>query len=102
MTRPASEPAASSLDDLIRALARSDGDREALVDLVHGDGVPLSYAGLVDRVDALAYRLRASGVGPEQPVAVLLERSLDTVVAMLAVLAAGGAYCPLDVTAPDA
>ncbi len=100
VTRPATaEPAIS---DLIRTQARSGGDRDALVDLVDGARMPLSYAGLVDRVDALAYRLRANGVGPEQPVAVLLDRSLDTVVAMLAVLAAGGAYCPLDVTAPDA
>jgi amino acid adenylation domain-containing protein len=34
-------------------------------------------------------------------VAVLLDRSTDTVVAMLAAMAAGGAYCPLDLTAPD-
>jgi len=104
MTRSATAaPDASSyVNELIRGWARSDGDRDALVDLVDGAGMPISYAKLVDQVDALAYQLRASGVGPEQPVAVLLNRSHDTVVAMLAVLAAGGAYCPLDVTAPDA
>ncbi|HEX6501165.1 MAG TPA: amino acid adenylation domain-containing protein [Micromonosporaceae bacterium] len=94
--------AAPFLYDLIRAQARSNGDSSALVDLVDGSGVPLTYAGLVDRVDALADHLRTQGVGPEQPVAVLLERSMDTVVAMLAVLAAGGVYCPVDITAPDA
>ncbi len=104
MTWPATtEPAAWSVEDLVRSQARADGDRVALIDL---DGTAaarsLSYAELVERVDALAHRLRASGAGPEQPVAVLLERSLDTVVAMLAVLAAGGAYCPLDVSAPEA
>jgi amino acid adenylation domain-containing protein len=95
------DAAAPFLYDLIRARARLNGDSHALVDLVDGSGM-LSYAGLVDRVDGLAHRLRARGVGPEQPVAILLERSTDTVVAMLAVLAAGGVYCPLDMTAPDA
>lgn len=88
--------------DLVRACARADGARPALVDLTDGSGDPLSYAGLVDRVDRLAARLRERGVGPEQPVAVMLDRSADTIVAMLAVLAAGGAYCPIDVTTPDA
>ncbi|MGC5016354.1 amino acid adenylation domain-containing protein [Streptosporangium sp. DT93] len=99
MRPPAAGPGACVLD-LIRARARVDGDHDALVDLA--GTVPLSYAGLVGRVDALAHRLRACGAGPEQPVAVLLDRSVDTIVAMLAVLAAGGAYSPLDVTAPDA
>ena len=94
--------AAPFVYDLIRAQARSSGDRDALVDLVAGSNRSLSYAALVDRVEALADRLRAGGAGPEQPVAVLLDRSIDTVVAMLAVLASGGAYCPLDVTAPNA
>jgi amino acid adenylation domain-containing protein len=83
--------------DLVRAYARSD--RPALLD---SDGGALGYAGLVERVDALADRLRRHGAGPEAPVAVLLDRSVDTVVAMLAILSVGGAYCPLDVTTPDA
>ncbi|WP_433654875.1 amino acid adenylation domain-containing protein [Nocardia sp. CA-128927] len=94
----AAEPEAMFPLDLIRARARAAGDRAALVD---GDE-SLTYAELVGRVDALAHRLQVAGVGPQRPVAVLLDRSADTVVAMLAVLAAGGAYCPLDSTAPDA
>lgn len=102
MTRPTTvEAARLSLVNLIRARAGEVGDREALVDPDDRAGT-LTYAGLVGRVDALAHRLRATGVGPEQPVAVLLDRSADVVVAMLAVLASGGAYCPLDVTAPGA
>ncbi|GAA1188884.1 amino acid adenylation domain-containing protein [Pseudonocardia alaniniphila] len=84
--------------DLIRAQARAAGHREALVD----ERESLTYTALIDRVDALAQRLRVAGAGPQRPVAVLLERSTDTVIAMLAVLTAGGAYCPLDITAPDA
>jgi len=96
------DTAAPFVVDLIRAHAESNGDAPALVDPVDGSGGPLRYAGLVERVDALAHHLRALGVRPEQPVAVLLDRSVDTVVAMLAVLAAGGVYCPLDPAAPDA
>ncbi|MEO3808379.1 amino acid adenylation domain-containing protein [Sphaerisporangium sp. B11E5] len=100
--RPSTAGPEISVLDLIRARARAHGDRDALVDLVGTAAAPLSYAALVSRMDALASRLRARGAGPEQPVAVLLDRSADTVVAMLAVLATGGAYSPLDVTAPDA
>lgn len=95
------EPGALFPIDLIRAWAREASDREALADPGRGAEAPLTYAGLVSRVDALAHRLRAAGAGPEQPVAVLLDRPAETVVAMLAVLAVGAAYCPLDITAPD-
>ena len=99
MARPViAEPAGPFVPDLVRVWARSDGERKALVDGVEQS---LTYAGLIERVDALAQRLRAAGAGPERPVAVLLDRSADTVVTMLAVLAVGAAYAPLDVTAPD-
>ncbi|WP_320069479.1 amino acid adenylation domain-containing protein [Micromonospora sp. RTGN7] len=102
-TRPASpEPVAVPVCDLVRAQARSGGERDALVDLVDGATTTLSYAALVERVDDLAARLRAAGTVPEQPVVVLLGRSADTIVAMLAVLEAGGVYCPLDPAVPPA
>jgi amino acid adenylation domain-containing protein len=50
----------------------------------------------------LAGRLRARGVGPESRVAVLAGRSPEGIVAMLAVLRAGGAYLPLDPATPPA
>ena len=86
---------------LIRAWARTDAAAPAL-SVADGSRDPVSYAELVDRVEALAGRLRASGAGPDRPVAVLLDRSVDSVVAMLAAMVAGGAYCPLDGSAPDA
>jgi len=49
----------------------------------------------------LVAQLRDLGVTTEQPVGLLLERSLDVVVAELAVLKAGGAYLPLDQRAPE-
>jgi amino acid adenylation domain-containing protein len=60
----------------------------------------LTYAGLRERADRLAYRLRKLGVGPETIVAVSMERSIEMIVALLGVLKAGGAYLPLDPSFP--
>ncbi len=60
----------------------------------------LTYAGMISGARRLARRLAALGVGPDVPVGLYLERSLDMPVAVLGVLAAGGAYLPLDPTYP--
>jgi amino acid adenylation domain-containing protein len=56
----------------------------------------LTYRELDLRSNRLAHRLRQLGVGPDYPVAICMERSLELVVAILGVLKAGGAYVPLD------
>jgi len=56
----------------------------------------LTYGDLDRRATNLARRLRAYGVRPGSVVALCLEKSADLVVALLAVLKAGGAYLPLD------
>ena len=61
---------------------------------VQCEGQQWSYSELNARADVLAVRLRKIGVGPEIRVAILLERSVDLVVAVLGVLKAGGAYVP--------
>ncbi|MCX4460730.1 amino acid adenylation domain-containing protein [Streptomyces sp. NBC_01728] len=87
---------ATTLSELFAAqVARAPGD----VAVVHG-AVELSYAELDARANGLARELVAQGVGPDVLVAVLMERSADLVVALLAVLKAGGAYLPLDLRAP--
>ncbi|WP_155617211.1 non-ribosomal peptide synthetase, partial [Paenibacillus polymyxa] len=56
----------------------------------------LTYAELNERANRLAATLRASGIGREKIVGILAERSVDLLVAVLAVWKAGGAYVPLD------
>lgn len=68
--------------------------------LVFGD-TTLDYATLEARSFALAAQLRAMDVGPGRVVAVALPRSLELVIALVAVLRAGAAYLPLDLAHPD-
>ncbi len=59
-------------------------------------GHKITYKELDERAGRLASRLRQSGVGPDVVVGVCLERSLELVVALLAIIKAGGAYVSLD------
>ena len=61
----------------------------------------LTYRELNHRANQLAHYLRAQGVGLEDKVAVVLDRSIDLLVSMLAVLKAGAAYVPLDPNYPQ-
>ncbi|MBJ8347536.1 amino acid adenylation domain-containing protein [Antrihabitans sp. YC2-6] len=79
-------------DERVRRSATSDA-------LVHGE-LRINYGELDARANRLARKLIAQGVGPEALVAVALPRSVELVVALLAVLKAGGAYLPIDVTYP--
>jgi amino acid adenylation domain-containing protein len=64
------------------------------------EGRRLTYRELDAWSGRLAARLVALGVRPEDRVALLAERSLEMVVALLAVLKAGGAYAPIDPALP--
>uniref|UniRef100_A0AAE9IE59 Amino acid adenylation domain-containing protein n=1 Tax=Paenibacillus polymyxa TaxID=1406 RepID=A0AAE9IE59_PAEPO len=61
----------------------------------------LTYHQLNDLSNRLARTLRAEGVGPDQPVGILVQRSLEMVVGIYAILKAGGAYVPIDPNYPQ-
>ena len=65
------------------------------------DGQSLTYAALNAHANRLAHVLRARGVTTEVVVGLCVERSLDMVVALLAIWKAGGAYLPLDPSYPQ-
>lgn len=58
----------------------------------------LTYRELNTRANHLAHFLKKHGVGPEVPVALCMDRSLDMIVGVMGILKAGGAYVPLDST----
>ncbi|HEY4458904.1 MAG TPA: amino acid adenylation domain-containing protein [Pseudonocardiaceae bacterium] len=93
----AAEPEYESVPEAFAAQAARTPDATALV---HADG-EVTYRELDARANRLAHRLRAAGVGPEDRVALLRRRSVELVVATLAVLKAGAAYVPLDERSPD-
>ncbi|MEV5412193.1 non-ribosomal peptide synthase/polyketide synthase [Thermopolyspora sp. NPDC052614] len=66
------------------------------------EGTELTYGELDEAANRLARALIARGVRPESRVAVALPRSAELIVALLAVLKAGGCYVPLDAGAPAA
>jgi amino acid adenylation domain-containing protein len=67
--------------------------------LVCGDR-QMTYRQLNERANQLARRLKKSGAGPDMLIGLCLDRSLELIVAMLAILKAGAAYVPLDRTYP--
>jgi amino acid adenylation domain-containing protein len=64
------------------------------------EGQDLTYRELVSRAGSLARHLAGLGVAPDGRVGVLMERSLEMIVALLGTLKAGAAYVPLDPTYP--
>jgi amino acid adenylation domain-containing protein len=67
---------------------------------VVGEYESLTYRELRDRARRLAGELARAGVGPEVIVGILMDRAPSLIVAMLAVLEAGGAYVPIDPSTP--
>ncbi|MEX3771797.1 AMP-binding protein, partial [Mycolicibacterium fortuitum] len=66
------------------------------------DGRSMSYRELDEASNRLAHLLAGHGAGPGECVALVLNRSVDAIVAILAVLKTGAAYLPLDPAYPDA
>ena len=97
-TRPLPSPDAT-VWEIFERQVRATPDAVALT---AGSGERYSYSELHADACRLARELATHGVGPESVVALVLPRSTRSIVAILAVLAAGGAYLPVDVTLPSA
>ena len=63
-------------------------------------GRQLTYGELNRRANQLAHYLRATGLQRGEFAGVAVDRSLDSIIALLAIVKAGGAYLPLDTTFP--
>ncbi|MGH3983633.1 MAG: amino acid adenylation domain-containing protein [Pseudonocardiaceae bacterium] len=87
---------ATVLPRLFEAAVAQFPDLPAVV----AEGGSVSYAELDARANQLAWLLLARGIGPEQVVALVLPRSVEMVVAQLAVTKAGGAFLPVDPAYP--
>ncbi|MGH3573502.1 MAG: amino acid adenylation domain-containing protein, partial [Pseudonocardiaceae bacterium] len=89
------EPSLTLVEAFEAQVRRTPG----LVAVSHGDD-HLSYAGLNACANQLARHIVELGAAPERFVALALPRSLDMIIAILAVLKAGSAYLPLDPSLP--
>jgi amino acid adenylation domain-containing protein len=89
-------PADRCIHELFEAQAARTPDATAL----RFAGAALTYATLDHAANRLANHLRRRGVRPETRVGICLERGTELVVAILAVLKAGGAWVPLDPAYP--
>ena len=87
----------SGLYELFAEQVRRGPDAAA----VEGEEGSLTFRELAARAERLAAHLGTLGVGPEVTVALCAERGFGMVTALLAVLAAGGAYLPLDPHQPE-
>jgi amino acid adenylation domain-containing protein len=91
-------PAAKCLHQLFEVQAERTPERVA----VRCGERAFTYQQLNARANQLGHYLRRQGVGPDKLVGVCLERSAETMVAVLAILKAGGAYVPLNPDNPPA
>ncbi|WP_026906946.1 non-ribosomal peptide synthetase [Paucisalibacillus globulus] len=74
-----------------------NADKEAIV--FHNQS--MSYGELNRKVLSLASMLRDKGVGPERVVSIMVDRSFEMIIGMLAIVKAGAAYLPIDTEYPE-
>jgi amino acid adenylation domain-containing protein len=85
------------IHELFEAQAADNPDATALL---CQDGRSMTYDALNRRANRLAHHLIGLGIGPDERVAICVERSFDLVVGLLGILKAGAAYVPLDPSFP--
>ncbi len=95
----------SKIDDprnlCIHQLFETQVERAPNAIAVEFEGAQLTYGELNGRANQLAHHLRTLGVGPDVPVGICLESSLEMVVGLIGILKAGGVYVPLDPVCPS-
>ncbi|MFI1725225.1 amino acid adenylation domain-containing protein [Streptomyces sp. NPDC020489] len=94
---PRTDVGTDTVVDRFDQAADRDPQRVALV----AHGARMTFAELRDRSRAVAGVLAARGIGPERTVGIAVPRSLDSIVALFAVLRVGAAYIPLELDHPD-
>ena len=88
---PAPDARSSLLTEFLRQVRQKPGQAA-----VHAEGDTIDFAELDRWSDGIAWRLQEHGVGPGDPVAIMMEPGLATAPAVLGVLKAGGTYVPID------
>lgn len=95
---PAHLPLTATAHELIEHQVKLSPNVIALV----SENAELTFDELNKRANQVAHCLRLKGVRPDIPVGICIERSIEMVVGILAILKSGGAYLPLDPNAPKA
>ncbi len=90
-------PLSQTLPDLFEAQVEKTPEVIALI----FQDQSLSYQALNQQANQLAHHLQSLGIGPEQRVAVRLDRSFEMAIALLAIIKTGAAYVPLDPSYPE-
>ncbi|MCJ9732469.1 non-ribosomal peptide synthetase, partial [Bradyrhizobium sp. PRIMUS42] len=94
------EVAPASGDSIVAQIEARAAASPSSIAVIFGDR-QISYGELNARANRLAWRLRDHGIGRDHLVSLALERSVELIVGVLAVLKAGGAYLPLDPDYPS-
>ncbi|WP_145415596.1 AMP-binding protein, partial [Paenibacillus xylanexedens] len=87
-------------DQPIHTLFEEQADRTPEAVAVVFEAVQLTYGELNAKANQLAHELRSRGVGADQIVGIMADRSVEMIVGILAILKAGGAYMPIDPAYP--
>jgi amino acid adenylation domain-containing protein/non-ribosomal peptide synthase protein (TIGR01720 family) len=89
-------------DDCIHGLFEHQAEQRPNQIAVVFEAERLTFRELNACANQLAHHLRKLGVGPDVPVGLCLDRSLDLIIGLLGIIKAGGAYVPLDPGLPSA
>lgn len=93
-----SYPCNSTIKELFEGIVNKYENKFAVV----SKGRKITFRELNEKSNQLAHLLRNLGVGKDSIVPIICYRDIETVVAMVAVIKAGGSYLPIDEDYPEA